>query len=234
MICNHVSYFDVCYLACRLSPVFVRPVTASKSASLLSLNSSDSDVKVIKYTSPLQFIIDSFISPSSSNKSNKKQSGELLSDVVKFAKDNNLGPVCVFPESTTSNGRGILRYQKVFDDKLNKVLAGQPSSKVHIIGFKYNYQHFSPAFHIWFNSMDFYQHLMESMFQIHNDMVVRIVDGVSAKAEEEVDATAAKWSPLVSRQTLANLVGPSLELNYERKQEFLDYYHKNTYLNKTK
>jgi hypothetical protein len=72
-----------------------------------------------------------------------------------LAKKNSLGPVVVFPEGTTTNGRGLIKFLPVLDKggfQLKKDVSGNSGKgglpKFHIFGLRYDYDEYSPTYTI--------------------------------------------------------------------------------------
>lgn len=118
IIANHISYVELLYLAFRYSPVFATIVYDQKLEG----------PKVV-----CQGIIGALLHEMFGT-SLSEEKGETLGDIVRKAKKKHWGPVVVFPEGCTTNGRAILKFQNVFGD-LNAALK-ETNTKIHIIGFR--------------------------------------------------------------------------------------------------
>jgi 1-acyl-sn-glycerol-3-phosphate acyltransferase len=118
IIANHVSYVELLYLAFRYAPTFATIVYDPQS----------NGPKVV-CQGILGALMHVMLKTSLSD-----EKGEKLGDVVRKAKEKHWGPVVVFPEGCTTNGKAILRFQNVFEG-LDAVLK-ETNTKIHIIGFR--------------------------------------------------------------------------------------------------
>jgi hypothetical protein len=134
-----------------------------------------------------------------------------LSDVIQFSKENHYGPVVIFPEVVTSNGNSILKFQRIFDEKLSRIIS-KNKLKVHIISLSFKFKKFSPCFTIDNDGWDFFFHfLFGALYQVYNYMVVNIVDGMEDKSDTIQSLNSGDedegWSPAVARDTLIYFIG---------------------------
>lgn len=70
-----------------------------------------------------------------------------LSEVVALAKRNRWGPVVVFPEGTTSNGKALLKFSDVIDSSSTLVSVMEKSKlHLHVVGLRYEFSNVSPTY----------------------------------------------------------------------------------------
>lgn len=146
---NHISYIEIFYLTFRFSPVYA------------TIFYENNELKVVRHNTISAFLTSAFGITKSTEK------GESLSSIMKYAKDNHLGPVVLFPEGTATNGRALLRFQPVFPSDFESFLKKE-NLHIHLVGLRFEYRHFSPGFH--FGS--FYYHLFLLLNQFNNRLCV--------------------------------------------------------------
>ncbi|TPX46624.1 hypothetical protein SeMB42_g02962 [Synchytrium endobioticum] len=197
---NHTSYVDVLYLASRYAPLFVTPTQTPGQVTVETVWSAFS--KSIR-SPPLE------------------QTGEPLSEVSRKARIAGRGPIVVFAEGTTSNGRGILRMTKVFEHL-------DPSkTKIHVIGLKYDYDDFAPTFTVG----NFLTHVFVMACQWVNTLEVRYLIGEEADVQAKLppNYTLSPDEGIIGTQ-VANLLNHATRLRQisslgvKEKQEFIAYY----------
>jgi hypothetical protein len=195
IICNHISYFDLLYLTTRFSPTF---------ATVLY---KDGVPRVVRQTFISAFLHCIFqLTPVSFEK------GESLKDIMVYARDNTLGPVVVFPEGTTTNGKGILRFQQVFDENF-EVFLKKHDVKMHLVGFQYTTSSVSPAFHL----PGFCGHLYTMMVQFSHKMHVTVID-IDDEAQSE---NFGSFRSYLERYTNCKLISSTIK----DKISFLEYWN---------
>lgn len=118
IIANHVSYVELLYLAFRYSPVFATIV-------------HDEQLKGPKVV--CQGILGALLHATIGT-SLADSKGEKLEDIVRKAKQKHWGPVVLFPEGCTTNGRAILVFQNVLTG-LNAVLK-ETNTRIHLMTFR--------------------------------------------------------------------------------------------------
>lgn len=120
----------------------------------------------------------------------------------------------VFPESAHTNGTALLNFSpqfiKSFSDSIDAMSKKKNKTKVHLIGFKYEFINFSPCH----SATSFFGYLMGLMFQVKNNMVVTHLSHQGLQTVEEY------------RRLLAAIVCPKgviqVDLGVERYAAFLD------------
>jgi hypothetical protein len=146
---DHLSYVDVIYFYLKYSPIFTF-VEFQDEKLILSKKSFVQFLKIVCFGSEKN------LKPSSSLK---------LSELMKESKKNNIGPILLFPEGATTNGKSILKFQPIFDENFETTLK-QENLNIHVVGIKYQFTHFSPCFHL----DDFYSHLYQLLGQVYNQV----------------------------------------------------------------
>ncbi|KAJ3020621.1 UNVERIFIED_CONTAM: hypothetical protein HDU68_010084 [Siphonaria sp. JEL0065] len=123
IVANHSSYIDILYLFTFHAPVFTK---FSPETGLF---------RVIPF-GPAMMRTGEY---PSLNDLNAK---ETLQQICQRAKDMQSGPVIVFPEATTTNGRALLQF--AYDGLFDQVNPNQ--FKIHVMGFRYHFQDYSPSY----------------------------------------------------------------------------------------
>ncbi|KAF5317914.1 hypothetical protein D9611_014523 [Ephemerocybe angulata] len=139
IVSNWVSWIELIWLAIRFNPIFVLPIPASEASTAQKLPTPSSNASPIAYTpgrrtgtgsaniqqaarsasaripvagfrqvSLLQMITSTGRVPYIAGSSDQLKT---IEDIRKKARR----PIVVFPECTTSNGRGLLRFANVFN-----------------------------------------------------------------------------------------------------------------------
>ncbi|KAI0036039.1 hypothetical protein K488DRAFT_41979 [Vararia minispora EC-137] len=131
IVSNWISWIEILYLAFRFNPVFVLPVvstvektftsssssvqtpgrrtgTGSAAISGPSIRSTVERIPVIGFQRVSLFSMVTF----TGNVPSGGETGSIktLEEICRYARS----PVAVFPECTTSNGRGLLRFAEIF------------------------------------------------------------------------------------------------------------------------
>ena len=84
---------------------------------------------------------------------NKDKHCKPLENILLDAEKNRRGPVIVFPEGTSGNGRGLLAKNNFFN---HFNLERNNSLRTHIIAFKFEWQRFSPTYTVGGRFLHFY------------------------------------------------------------------------------
>jgi len=149
IVSNWSSWIEILWLAFRFDPIFVLPVsstlveqqdaspekrvtgrkTGTGSAAISSpvrRATRRGDIVGFRKTSLLRMIASTGITPSDASSGNYSTLEEIRREASR--------PLVVFPECTTSNGRGLLRFAEVFKDRAVPV----KGYKVFIICVRYD------------------------------------------------------------------------------------------------
>ncbi|KAJ3373015.1 hypothetical protein HDU91_001448 [Kappamyces sp. JEL0680] len=190
IVTNHTSYIDVLYFAYRYAPLFL----------LVTL-----DGKVVP-ASPLQALVRSGSNPA------LDPAAVSLEEFLDGYTDSV--PLVIFPEATTSNGRGLLQFMVQF--------ARVPSHvQLEVIGLRYTWDNFCPCY----TTGSLRMHCWTLLQQYSNSLDVR---RVSQHDIEEI-AGEAKGDPQAFTLQLSTLLATALRLrrvgkNAKDKAEFLEYF----------
>ena len=153
-------------------------------------------------------------------------------ELLKNAEKAKRGPVVVFPEGTSSNGRGLLAN--------SGALAGVEvrAERTHVLGFKYEWATFSPAYTVG----SFLSCLYGTCSQVSNTLTVRYLVPVDVPSNPVLDGSRAgpvvpegSWDEQVFQQLANALRLKRTALGMRAKQEFLAYWresHSKTYTKK--
>ncbi|KAJ2747322.1 Vacuolar protein sorting protein vps66 [Coemansia sp. BCRC 34301] len=150
IIANHASYIDILYLVAKYTPVFIEIDNASTYARPISLWTAL--VSPARQTPALL----------------PAKEARPLRDITEEARLKHLGPVIVFPENATSNGRALLQLLPMFEDAANL----DEKSAIHVLAFKYPFQSFSPAYSVGSQ----FAHLFGVCCQMYNSLVIRVLE----------------------------------------------------------
>jgi 1-acyl-sn-glycerol-3-phosphate acyltransferase len=211
IICNHISYVELFYLAFRYCPTFATLVE--------STNDTDGQARGILRNGFIGAFLDTINEGRTRNVDASKV--QTLPEIVRYCKLNKLGPVVVFPESVTSNGRAILSFQNsIFNSSnIGKVLMDEKVN-IHLIGFQFHYQNFSPCFH---QTSSFLRHLYGLSTNFYNKLVVKHIH----LSETERKQLLLEFNP----EKIRNYLSSALKLqcvasSRKDKQAFLEYWVK--------
>ncbi|KAJ2787286.1 Vacuolar protein sorting protein vps66 [Coemansia interrupta] len=208
IIANHVSYVDVLYLVARYNPVFVEIDNATMHARTLSLWSA---LRAPSQPTPA-------LLPASEARP--------LKSITQEARLKSLGPVVVFPENATSNGRALLQLLPVFEEVENQ----DEKSEMHLVAFRYPFRFFSPAYSVGSQM----RHLFGLCCQVYNSAAVKVLEPAEAPrvatsamfceaGEEPVDLDEAVKEKLMQLSRLRQT-----KLTAMDKRDFLAFYYKRT------
>ncbi|KAG1243571.1 hypothetical protein G6F68_015777 [Rhizopus microsporus] len=110
IISNWTSYVDILYLAYKFNPVFTQVYSNTTQVKKISLWQAIRSVNQIPPATPTSTVYD-------------------IKELSLKAKEQGWGPIVIFPEGTTTNGRALLKFVPLsFDDvDLNRF---------HLLSFK--------------------------------------------------------------------------------------------------
>ncbi|KAJ3218288.1 hypothetical protein HK099_005117 [Clydaea vesicula] len=134
-----------------------------------------------------------------------------LKDYLKKNKRNFDSPLCIFPEGTTSNGRGLLRFLPVFEKFSPLELK---NLTLNFICLKYPHENFSCTFTV--NSK--LTHLYNTCCQFQNFLKVKQLPHAQQYFQETTGEEVVKNYGTFSKLRQTNL-------NFEDKIKFLEYFN---------
>ncbi|KAJ1884264.1 Vacuolar protein sorting protein vps66 [Kickxella alabastrina] len=206
ILANHVSYTDVLYLAARFNPVFVEVDNASMYARPISLWAA---LRAPGRLTPALL---------------PAKDAQPLSRITQNARLQSLGPLVVFPENATTNGRALLQLLPVFEEAENQ----DEKSALHLMAFKYPFAAFSPAYSVG-NQL---AHLFALCCQVYNSMAVRVLeDGEAPRVRESAVFCANDVEPVDLDAAVAERLAQLSRLRMTKmsamdKRDFLAFYYK--------
>ncbi|KAI8808283.1 hypothetical protein BJ742DRAFT_809288 [Cladochytrium replicatum] len=201
LVCNSLSYVDILYLALRHAPTFVQVF-------------GDGSVKPIGFWAA---VYNAGSYPISATLADGKSGSTTLSQLATTAKLNSAGPIVVFPEGTTSNGRGLLKFLPVFNG------FDFEKQRIHTVGIKYEYESFCPSYTVGSPLV----HVFWLCAQFANFMEVRYLTPGELRASSVATPLPAGQDAVSNH--VAGVLGQVLRvrrtaLGVQDKKEFLDYY----------
>ncbi|KAJ1548243.1 hypothetical protein HK096_007409 [Nowakowskiella sp. JEL0078] len=211
LVANHISYIDIFYLAAKFAPTFVE----------IGDNGTVSPISTWKA------IADVGLTP---KKDLKNLNGLSLEELASKLKTSGGGPIVVFPEGTTSNGRGLLKFLPVLNSlDLSKF-------RIQLIGLKYEFEEFSPSFTV--GSKLFHMFGLLSQFGNFLEVKQLPVDEVRETPNNQKIAELSNGEDLVTNK-IGTLLSQMLRirrlgLGRDDKSDFLEYYSENTSRKKIK
>ncbi|KAI9490637.1 hypothetical protein BDB00DRAFT_875101 [Zychaea mexicana] len=214
IVANWTSYIDVIYLAYAYGPVFTQVYPQGQ-------------VRRISFWKALRLC-------TKMPASMQEETGPVCSvrDLAQQAKANGWGPVVVFPEGTTSNGRALLKFAPVFK-------TFQPSERdgrFHVLSFRYEYRNLPPTYTVG----NQFWHFCKLCSQFYNTLSVKRLasDDVPCNPAMTSSQEAADLASLAGKEIADDLVGGQLtvclgnmsrlrktNLSMNDKRDFLEYYH---------
>jgi len=193
ILSNHVSYVSLIYLLYKFSPQF--SITPNQWTDL-------PEGKVIPVT---------FYKMLQSTIYQNKTTGDQATSVkllIKQCEKEKRGPIVIFPEATTTNGKVLLGCVPVLV---------QPIDKLHIIGFKFDYHNFSPVY----PAGSFLVHSFRLCSEFYNTMQVRYV------LESDIGSVDIdnSWKEQVLDLLAGSIAVRRAKLLAIEKHEFLEYFY---------
>ncbi|KAJ3101208.1 hypothetical protein HK100_004577 [Physocladia obscura] len=203
IVANHTSYIDILYLFTFFSPVFTQ--ISAQTGRVCQIPVHHALMRTGEYPDL-----------------NPPQCTQTLAELCDIARNQRLGPVVVFPEATTTNGRALLQFTRVLDG----IDAKHGSYKIHIIALKYIFDEYAPTYTIGGK----FSHLIGLGAQFYNTLSVKICFYSPANFDGKYDAndtsdakmshyTSVPVQTLVSQMT--KLKFTSFDIN--DKKEFFDF-----------
>ncbi|KAL2916322.1 hypothetical protein HK105_204078 [Polyrhizophydium stewartii] len=204
IVSSHSSYLDVLYYGFRFTPTF------------LHISSSG-------LVRPLSFWQALFSAGEYPNLDDQRDTTHLADFLKQQSLLKHTPPIVVFPEGTTSNGRGLLKFLPVFKDMDLDELKIQ----IRIIGLKYVYDEWCPCYTVG----DRRAHLFWTLVQFVNTLEVRELPAseVTVSMDPQSVATVSPDEGLVGSQ-LSSQLGQVMRArktskNAVDKRTFLDFYN---------
>ncbi|KAI8642361.1 hypothetical protein BD408DRAFT_443562 [Parasitella parasitica] len=204
IVANWTSYIDIIYLASRFNPVFTQVFMDTKKIKVVSLWEAIRLAGKIPESKPLS-----------------QDSLFTVQELSLKAKKGNWGPIIVFAEGTTTNGRALLKFAPVFEDyKLN-----QKDGNFQIMAFKYEYGNMPPTFTV---GNQFF-HFFKLCSQFHNILVVKsLAQGEAPCSPNSIDSSAFDSQDPVGDLLISSLGNVSklrkTNLSMSDKRDFISYY----------
>jgi len=208
IVCNCQSYIDIIYFLSKFNPIFVKIFETGK-------------VKPVSFLEAIKNI--------GSYPQLKEEEGAIsLKDVINESKKNKMGPIIVFPEGTTTNGKGLLKFLPVFKDFTPK-----DDITLHVYTIKYQFY----GHNISYTVGSKFIHLYKLCTKVNHNMTVKYLSSEESQFND-VAAQADLPNSIIEGQLgahISKLIGQVLRirktgLGAKDKQEFLDYYNE---INKT-
>ncbi|KAM3586989.1 Lysophosphatidic acid:oleoyl-CoA acyltransferase 1 [Umbelopsis sp. WA50703] len=217
IVANSSSYVDILYLTFRFAPLFTQ-IASSKNE--------------IRFITATEALLQCGQYPVTSVNSKTYE----LKEAAMNAKAQGLGPIVVFPEATTSNGRALLKFVPLF----KKFIIPENEVKIHVLALKYEYNHFSPTYTVGnkaiSNSLSVKwlapnESPSSPTYSIANTVAASASAPTAAVPNAATDALANDGDALGAQLLtllggIARLRKTSLGVN--DKKEFLDYYFQRT------
>lgn len=142
-------------------------------------------------------------------------------ELLAKAENGKRGPVVVFPEGTSSNGRGLLANSGALEGVQVR------AERTHVLGFKYEWATFSPAYTVG----SFFSCLYGTCSQVSNSLTVRYLVPVDVPSHPTLDSSRVgptvpegAWDEQVFQQLANALRLKRTALGMTAKQEFLAYW----------
>ncbi|KAJ1953821.1 Vacuolar protein sorting protein vps66 [Dispira parvispora] len=214
ILANHVSYIDVLYLYTKYNPMFVRQDPTATQPDRFS-------------AIPFR---EAFWGCTTCPRNDAKGTSTTLSALTRDARRKGSGPIVLFIEGTTSNGRALLHPLETFRTGEDV----DPETRLHLLLFKYSLTYPSPAFPIgnlpW--------HVLRQCCQFDNPLQVKQLNQHETPKMAEIEAALRGKAPSGSGETdmntqiaqlLANMGRLRItKLGFREKATFLEYYKQQT------
>ncbi|CAO3616975.1 unnamed protein product [Cunninghamella echinulata] len=215
IVTNWTSYIEVLYLGFRFNPIFTQIIPSKNKVRCISLwQAIRSCTKVPPIT----------LEEANSNESNLYT----LKELSEIAKSKNWGPIIVFPEGTTSNGRALLKYASPI---FNEFKPTDRDGRFHVMAFKYEYGYMPPSFTVGYQLF----HLLFLCSQFSNTLRIKYLPDDEAPCSTSGIVNANELSLVAGSddlvgglfiQSLGNISRlRKTNLDIKDKRDFLDYYY---------
>ncbi|KAI8083058.1 uncharacterized protein BX664DRAFT_339724 [Halteromyces radiatus] len=215
IVTNWTSYIEVIYLAFRFNPVFTQVIPSVNKVRRISLWQAIRSCVYLPVMTPEEANVN-------------ENDLYTVKQISSQAKNNKWGPVIIFPEATTSNGRALLKFSAPL---FNEFKPTDRDGRFHVIAFKYEYSYMSPTYTVGYQLV----HLLSLCSQFSNTLRIKhLLDDETPCANEgsvnTTDLTAlAGYDDLVGGQFLLALGNVArlrkTNLDVKDKRSFLDYYY---------
>ncbi|KAJ1951077.1 Vacuolar protein sorting protein vps66 [Linderina macrospora] len=149
VVANHASYVDVLVLVAMYNPVFVEIDNATCRVRQVSMWQA---LRAPARQTPA-------LLPAAEARS--------LKEITEMARVQRLGPVVVFAENATTNGRALLQLLPVFGEAENL----DEKARIHVMAFRYPFESFSPAYSVG----NQFAHVFQVCCQMYNSVTVRVL-----------------------------------------------------------
>lgn len=216
ILSNHISYVDVLYFASRYSPRF----------AIVEFNNKTEKYS-IKCLTWLQYLLLCISQQDAQPLPQKEYTS--LSQIVREAKAKSWGPIILFYEGTTTNGRGILSPDKRFWTEQNNELQrtiSELKTKLYYVIFEYKFENFSPAYHV----PGIWGHISALCAQLYNKLSITVIEfPVSGTSITPIDF----GNEIVKHYTKSTGKLELKTVNKQNKTEFIDYWNKTQTTNYT-
>jgi len=142
-----------------------------------------------------------------------------LQQIVEQAELESRGPVVVFPEATTTNGKVLLGCAPVIPNAQEQI---KLQGRVHLIAFRYEADDFSPVY----TAGSFVWHFIQLCGQFSNRLTVRymIDSDIDAPSSNLEESTEKQWSEKILSLLASTMQKPRAKITAKEKQPFLEYY----------
>ncbi|CAO3591510.1 unnamed protein product [Absidia cylindrospora] len=139
IVTNWTSYIEVIYLALRFNPVFTQIIPSVNKVRQLSLWQAIRSCVLTPPLTPEEAGID-------------VKDLYTLKELSALVKENKWGPIIIFPEATTSNGRALLKFSAPLFNEFNPT---DRDGRFHVMTFKYEYSYMPPTYTVGYQFVHF-------------------------------------------------------------------------------
>ncbi|CAG8595434.1 5546_t:CDS:2 [Paraglomus brasilianum] len=209
IVSNWCSYIDVLYFAFKFNPVFTQLYPATNTLRPISLWRAIAIAGSYPEFKP------------PTNLETYK-----LKDLCQLAAKNRWGPIVIFPEATTSNGRALLKFCPIFHEMSLPV----KNCVIHVYAIKYDYEGFSPTYTVGSR----FWHFMRLCGEFKNTLTVKHLATEESPSSPSFTASLQSTSTPFAKQ---DMVGSQVihllhqisrlrmtNLGVLDKADFLNYY----------